>query len=383
MKRLRDLCNFKNGLWTGSKLPLLKMRVLRNTDFTLDGYLTFENVAEIEVEESQYLERRVEPNDILLEKSGGSPSQAIGRVAFYTGNSNEFSFGNFIARIRPVDTKQLLPKYLWACLNDFYQQGGTVSLQGGMRILNLDFEGYKNIKIPLPPKSVQEQIIEEITDIEQKDKTGQAKLIELKNQLTHLFSDLNYPSEKLGNLAEFKNGLNYNEDSTGDLVTVVGVKDFLENFSPNLDNLEDVRIDGKLKESYKLQPEDILVVRSNGSANLVGRFIYIDKVLKDLSYSGFTIRIRTNSEKVNPKYLCYCLRTESVRNAITKDPQGANIKSVNQTMLSSIKIPLPDINEQLTIMNRAEELERQISAIKRELDNVNNEKELVLRKHLE
>lgn len=238
-------------------------------------------------------------------------------------------------------------------------------------------------QIPIPPKAVQEQIIKEMTAVEQKENAAQDKLRQLNIQLNQIFSDLKYPVEKLGNLAEFKNGLNYSEKSTGDLVTIVGVKDFLEDFSPNLDKLVDVRIDGKLSEIYKLQPGDILVVRSNGSANLVGRFIYINKLLKDTSYSGFTIRIRTNSKKVNSKYLCYCLRTETVRNAITKDPKGANIKSVNQTMLSSISIPLPDINEQLEIMGKAEKLEQEILAIKRSLESVDNEKQQILKEHLE
>ena len=129
--------------------------------------------------------------------------------------------------------------------------------------------------------------------------------------------------------------------------------------TPNLDKLANVQIDGILAENYKLHPGDILVVRSNGSANLVGRFIYIEKLNKVTSYSGFTIRIRANADKVNSKYLCYCLRTEAVRNAITKDPKGANIKSVNQTMLSVIDIPLPPVEIQKEIIAKAEELEKE------------------------
>ena len=212
--------------------------------------------------------------------------------------------------------------------------------------------------------------------------TKQKKLVQFNHQLNNLFTSLDYTTEKLGNLAEFKNGLNYSEKSTGDLVTIVGVKDFLEDFSPNLDKLVDVRIDGNLSETYKLKSGDILVVRSNGSANLVGRFIYIDKLLKDTSYSGFTIRIRANSERINSKYLCYCLRTESVRKAITKDPKGANIKSVNQTMLSSISVPIPPIEEQLKIINKAEKLEKEIALIERELSTIDQEKERILTKYL-
>jgi len=153
-----------------------------------------------------------------------------------------------------------------------------------------------------------------------------------------------------------------------------------------LDKLVDVRIDGQLAENYKLQTSDILVVRSNGSVNLVGRFIYIDKLDKITSYSGFTIRIRIKPEKineVNSKYLCYCLRTESVRNSITKDSKGANIKSVNQTMLSAINVPLPLLDEQLEIIKKVENLEREINQIKSELATMDDQKEQILKKYLE
>ena len=81
--------------------------------------------------------------------------------------------------------------------------------------------------------------------------------------------------------------------------------------------------------------------------------------------------------------MCYCLRSENVRNAITKDPKGANIKSVNQTMLASISIPLPDMDEQIKIMDKAEKLEREISVIERDLVNMEKEKEKIIKNYLE
>lgn len=182
-------------------------------------------------------------------------------------------------------------------------------MKGGAGVPGLNRNDIHALKIPFPPRSVQEAIVKEIATIEQKGELCRTSLVQLNSKLNNLFSSLDYPSIRLGDLAEFKNGLNYSEKSTGDLVTVVGVKDFLENFSPNLSELFEVRIDGELNESYKLKSGDILVVRSNGSANLVGRFIYIDKLLKETSYSDFTIRIRANSDKINSKYLCYSLRS--------------------------------------------------------------------------
>lgn len=316
---------------------------------------------------------KIFPKDTVLVAMYGATTGQVGILGI------EAASNQAVCGILPSD--KVYPFYLYYFLRT--QLDNFLNMRNGVARLNISQDIIKNFKIPLPPKSIQEAIIKDIIVIEKKEKESEDKLSLLNKQLNYLFSDLNYSVEKLVNVANFKNGLNYSEKSTGELVTVVGVKDFLENFTPDLDNLDDVRIDGELNESYKLQPGDILVVRSNGSANLVGRFIYIDKLLKDTSFSGFTIRIRTKSDKINSKYLCYCLRTERVRNTITKDPKGANIKSVNQTMLSSISIPLPDMDEQFKIMDKAENLEREIAKIKKELANLEKEKEKIIRSYLE
>lgn len=397
------LLGVKKKVKIQSKFPLIQLQELTNgfTGIVFDKgdesqtetnlkILTASNIdlatKSLVFEKSKNLKRTVTLNedeklkrgDILFCTSSGSLNH-LGKFVFIE-NDLPYWAGGFCATLRGSEfTTQ---KFIAIVLGNFDEYRNFVETFSGQNINNLKLSDLLGFRIPLPPKPVQEKIIKEIDAIEQKEKADRDKLVQLNIQLNNLFSDLDYPVEKSGNLAEFKNGLNYSEKSTGNLVTIVGVKDFLEDFSPNLDKLVDVRIDGILSESYKLQPEDILVVRSNGSANLVGRFIYIDKLLKDTSYSGFTIRIRTNSKKVNPKYLCYCLRTESVRDAITKDPKGANIKSVNQTMLSSISVPLPPIKEQLKIMDQAEKLEKEIALIEKQLSTIDQEKEQVLTQYL-
>lgn len=279
-----------------------------------------------------------------------------------------------------IDENVISTKLLFEFLKSI--QAVFYSLQRGQAQPHVYASDIEKIKIPVPQKSVQGKILAEIKAVEEKFIAGKDKLLDLNVALDKLFSELHHPIDKLGKLAEFKNGLNYSEKSTGESVTVVGVKDFLEDFSPNLDKLVDVQIDGSLTESYNLQSGDILVVRSNGSANLVGRFIYINKLNKVTSYSGFTIRIRANSERINSKYLCYCLRTEAVRNKITKDPRGSNIKSVNQTMLSAIDVPLPPIEVQREIIAKAEKLEMKIAKIENELAAMDEQKEQILKKHL-
>jgi len=170
LKTLNSLVDFQSGLWIGKKPPFKTIKVIRNTNFKLNnGKLDLTDVADIQVEIKQLESRLLEYGDIILEKSGGSDTQAIGRVALFEEKNGEFSFSNFCARIRVINKKNINPIYLWATLHEFYLQGGTEALQNGIRLLNIDFDGYKSIKIPVPPKDVQDRIVKEIEEFQKKE----------------------------------------------------------------------------------------------------------------------------------------------------------------------------------------------------------------------
>lgn len=237
------------------------------------------------------------------------------------------------------------------------------------------------INIPLPPKEVQEKIVSEIEVLEERERLIKDEIQTNKNLITSYFTDLRFDEKTLGSIAAFKNGLNYSRSSSGELIKIVGVKDFQNNFTPDLNLLEEVQIDGNLSSDYQLIPKDILVVRSNGSANLVGRFLFIDKLIDKTSYSGFTIRIRPLNDSVDPKFLCYFLRTDLVRNKIMNESSGSNIKSLNQNLLSSIKVPLPPLEEQQITVSQITEIENNIAVLEKELLTIPQQKELTLKKY--
>ena len=63
--------------------------------------------------------------------------------------------------------------------------------------------------------------------------------------------------KKLGDIATFKNGLNFTKHSKGELINIVGVKDFQKNFSVPIDQLEKVQLDGKLAADYVFKRPEI------------------------------------------------------------------------------------------------------------------------------
>ncbi|MBQ6776074.1 MAG: N-6 DNA methylase, partial [Synergistaceae bacterium] len=158
--KLNECVEVMGGLWTGEKAPLKKVKVIRNTNFTMQGRLNLTDVAEIEVEQKAFANRQLQVGDIILEKSGGSQTQAVGRVVYFDVDG-EYSFSNFTARLR-VKNDDIVAKYLYLVLNEYYQEGRTFAYQSGSSGLkNLDMKKYLDVPIPFPPLTVQQQIVAE------------------------------------------------------------------------------------------------------------------------------------------------------------------------------------------------------------------------------
>lgn len=252
----------------------------------------------------------------------------------------------------------------------------------GVAQKNLEIETFNSLKIPLPPIDIQQKIVSEIEVLEAKEKKAKEEVEKLKFNISSSMVNLKFKEINLGSISDFKNGLNYSRNSLGELINIVGVRDFQNRFSPDVASLEKIQIDGNLSDDYLLKTNDILVVRSNGSANLVGRFLFIDNLKTKTSFSGFTIRIRVENENINSKFLCHYLKTDFVRNKIITDSSGSNIKSLNQTLLSNIKIPLPPLSEQQKIVSEIEKIEEKIKALETEISEIPKQKEAVLKKYL-
>src|SRR2546421_8857654 len=110
---------------------------------------------------------------------------------------------------------------------------------------------------------------------------------------------------KLSSLGEFKNGLNFSRKNWGRGLKVIGVADFQDYFHPKYDEVEEIDPTGVVREADYLEDGDILFVRSNGNRNLIGRSLFIKDLPGKMSHSGFTIRLRFNSDRVFRPFYAY------------------------------------------------------------------------------
>ena len=396
IKKLGDICEFGNGLWTGKKPPFQNVGVIRNTNFTKEGKLDDTDIVYLDVEQSQFSRRKLLYGDIILEKSGGGPKQPVGRVIIFDKKKGDFSFSNFTSVIRISTPKIVDFNYLHRFLFFSYISGITETMQShSTGIRNLKFDDYKAIEIPFPPLPEQQNIVsildEAFAAISKAKANAEQNLKNVKelfeNCLQCIFEkkEDGWVNMNLGELATFRNGMNFTKGSKGEVIEIVGVRDFQKSFWVPFECLESVTIDGKLNELDFLKEGDILAVRSNGNPQLIGRTLLAGNVIGKVSHSGFTIRIRLNSKNILPLYLCHYLKTQKTRKELVDSGNGVGIKSLNQGSLSSLQIPFPkSLKEQQTIVSKLDALSAETKRLegiyKQKIEDLEELKKSVLQK---
>ncbi len=114
--------------------------VLRTTNFTNEGIVDYEVVVTRCIEKKNIAEKYLRKGDIIIEKSGGSDKQPVGRVVYFDGAENTYLFNNFTGVLRVKDQEKWFPKYIFYSLYRNYKKGGT-------RIYENKTTGLHNLKV--------------------------------------------------------------------------------------------------------------------------------------------------------------------------------------------------------------------------------------------
>lgn len=155
-----------------------KCLVIRATEFDNTYNLRLDNsrVKYRWIENSKLSRMNILTNDLLIEKSGGSEDQPVGRISILTDEivkGRQIGYSNFIHKIT---VEGINPMYLYFYLRTMYNIKITDSMQSQTNgIRNLIMSEYFNQTIVIPPISKQQEIVSHISEIRQQAKALQAE----------------------------------------------------------------------------------------------------------------------------------------------------------------------------------------------------------------
>ena len=85
--------------------------VLRTTNFTNEGVVNYDNVVTRCITKKNIEDKYLREGDIIIEKSGGSDKQPVGRVIYFEGPDATYLFNNFTGLLRVKEQRKWFPKY--------------------------------------------------------------------------------------------------------------------------------------------------------------------------------------------------------------------------------------------------------------------------------
>ncbi|EKE7564768.1 restriction endonuclease subunit S [Salmonella enterica] len=135
-------------------------------------------------------------------------------------------------------------------------------------------------------------------------------------------------------------------------------------------NLKYADFDQKELVTLTLKEGDLLLIRSNGSVDLVGKVAVISENDTEYLYAGYLIRVRLDKERAAPKYISYCLQSPQLRQVIENIARSTSgVNNINSKELASLEIPLTPLPEQHEIVRRVEQLFAWADTIEKQVNN--------------
>ncbi len=315
----------------------------------------------------------IRPGDLVI-----SGINAVkGAIAIYSEASRKpiaatIHYGTYIPNQERVDIK-----FLWwflrsATFRDIVQH----HIPGGIKT-ELKAKRFLAVPVPLPSLTEQRRILARIEALAARVAEAQSLRGKADNE-TELFinSVLNalvsnaqkkyktLPLEDLLRDANYGTSVKCHPERTDDAVPVLRIP----NVASEKITLTNLKFGVLSEAEYRktvLQEGDILVVRTNGSADLVGRCAVVPALPEPMAFASYMIRIRCDREIISPDFLQLVLRQQRTGGFLIDFARTtAGQYNVSLGRLRKTKIPIPSLDEQRQLMAYLDGLQAQVSKLR-------------------
>lgn len=245
---------------------------------------------------------------------------------------------------------------------------------------NMDMEKFKNFKIPLPPPTIQEQIVKECQEIDKEYETARMSVEHYRQKIAEIFNELEVINQerereriKLSKLMYTSSSI-INPSEHDGIVNYIG----LENIESNTGNLignyihqySDIK---SAKNSFKTG--DILFGKLRPNLNKV--------YLADIDGICSTdILVFSTYNNVNTKLMYYYLLSKVFNDKVVATVSGQQLPRTSWDKIKNIRIALPSPTEQQKIITQIEQYEQEIQKAEIIISNIAERKKAVLTQYL-
>lgn len=297
---------------------------------------------------------RLEVDDILLSGIG-----TIGRVAIVDIPVGDWNCSESVILLKS-NQSIINPKYLKYILECTEVQGYFNSHATGSTLKGIRQKDLRSLEIPVPPLPVQEEIVRVLDTFTELQAELQAELQKRQQQynfyrdtlLTNYASEQNVKEYCLGELFEFKNGLNASKEQFGHGKPIVNyVNVYKKNSIVSSDLTGRVELDASTIERYRVKRGDVFFTRTSETREEVGFASVLLENIEDCVFSGFVLRARPITNVILPEFCKYCFATYEIRKQILQSSTLTTRALTNGTSLSKVKILIPPLEQQNRIVS--------------------------------
>ena len=348
--------------------------VLRTTNFSRDiRFKTGSDIVKRLINDKKVEKKKLQYGDIIIEKSGGSPTQPVGRVLFYDFQTGTHLCNNFTSVLRAKEGYS--PKYMVYLLSSLYKQGVVLKFQNKTTgIINLKLDRYlQATEVSLPPLETQQRIVE-LLDRAQALIDKRKEQIGLMDQLIQsLFYDMfgdpvtnpkKFPVKYLKKFyINHKDGTKcgpFGSALKKDEYVSSGVPVWnMDNISKNGEMIKPFRMwitKDKFKQltSYSVKTGDVIISR----AGTVGKMCVAKMSHENSIISTNLIRVRFG-DKLLPFYFVGLMTFCKERIGRLKTGTDGAFTHMSTGILDKLSFPYPPINLQNTFAERAQQSKAQ------------------------
>ncbi len=139
----------------------------------------------------------------------------------------------------------------------------------------------------------------------------------------------------------------------------------------NRGNLKYADVPAKVADKFRLSAGDVLIVRGNANAELVGRAGVVAEMPDGCIYPDITMRVvfrHKGENTVTPEFAVIAWNHSIVHNQILRRAKTSNgTLKINSRDVSQVMMPIPTLNEQRLLVEVASAVDAKIDALSRKL----------------